>query len=629
MKHTNTKTFTPPLDLVSLRSMHDSVIPFFAKKIEHAKRNERYKKAEHWTEEQRKNIYNQNRQPYSMALISHKINTILAAQRQQRTSFKVLATVDPQDEIKAELASLQLKEKEKNCDFSYIESEVFDAGLSVAFGAVEIDTIEDMGSEKVVLKKIDHRDIIWDKNSRDYLLKDALFMAKTKRLYRYQIEHDFGALPENTSESVSGFHAQPYSSYYIEKAGEKNSQYDIISVFTHYQKVKRPYYVVLFDDSENLFGFSNNIFAGKFRKKENAQKHLEELKKTYTETYNAAPEGEIIERFEDKLDKYVFTYNTILSYEETDLDDFPFCVYRSFHFEDDFWTLTDLLLDPQMFLDRIFTQIDYSFGRDVKNVFQGNINVLAEGETVESAKLKAEKTGGIIWTRTNEEVFKPIKMSGVNPQYFQVAAVMKSFLEDLAGGRSFQGLSEHNNESGRAIIAKQEQGALFASLFLDNLHRWKKNVGEKLLHWIGKYETGERTLRVLGGSLSPEMYQVLRQRGLLKPSLSEPGGGYITIDNPAEIAPGLDSQEFELIVTQVPLSENARQEKLRQLIEMNKAYPNAVPLEVMLEYFDMDWSLKQKVLSQYRQNQEALLKLEGEKLNIEKAKILTSVNASE
>lgn len=610
-----------PMEVSDLRRLHNAVIPFFRKKQSAAKRNERFKKAAHWTEQERSSIEGQNRQPYSMALIAHKINTILATQRQNRTGFKVVASADPADEVKAELATLQLREKEKSTNFKYLESEIFDAGLSICFGAVELTLENKYGQNEVALNKVDYRDLVWDINAREYDLNDALFMAKIEHRYRYQLEELYGdALGSGSglSQSLDGSDPE-IRSYYVSRKGSENNPFDIISLFTHYQKVSRDYFVVVFNDAEHLHGKESTTIAKKFRRKTDAKAYLKQLQLPYLIGLGIDPGGEISKTVEERLDRYVFTGDAVLEYEETDLQQFPFCVYRSFHLEDDFWTMSDLLADPQVFLDRIFMQIDYSFGRDVKNVFQGNINALAEGETAESAKYKAEKTGGIIWTRSAEEVFKPVRMSGVNPQYFAVAQIMQQFLEDLAGGRSFQGLSEARGESGKAILAKQQQGELVASLFLDNLKRWKKSVGEKMLYWIRDFETDERTFKVLGDAVTPEMKNLLTQSGLYQPSPLNDGSGYITVNSGGGY---LEAMDFELIITEGPLNEFAKSERLKQLIALNNAFPGSVPIEILLEYFDLDYRLKQKIISANKKQQELQNVLLVEQLKQKRAELL-------
>jgi len=120
-----------PLSASDLESFHDQIINYFKQKWTEGEENERFQKGHHWSDAHETKIENQNRIPYSFSVMATKLNTIKATQKQARTQFKVSAKVDPNDEIKAELATLMLRDDEKGSKFKYLESEVFDSGLSV------------------------------------------------------------------------------------------------------------------------------------------------------------------------------------------------------------------------------------------------------------------------------------------------------------------------------------------------------------------------------------------------------------------------------------------------------------------------------------------------------------------
>lgn len=571
--------FNPPLSLQDLVEMqYESERELKTVKTKAAK-FEKVRAGNHWNDDEKFKIESQNRVAYSINLINHKINTILSSQRIRRSVYKVNAISDPADEYKAHIATLLLREKERRNNLKYLESEIFESGLAVSFGAVEVYPEEILGSTTVKLRKLDYKNTNWDPNSKSYNLEDASFISYKTYLRRYEIEKMFStklnseALNQNLSLEVM-----------VNFTG--NADFDIIPVTTHYQKANRSIYIVIANDYLNLAGLNGNPVAGKFLSKTDAEKKLREIYSKYILENLEKPYAEVVESNEIGVDRYIYTPAGLLNYEQTPLQKIPVSIYRSFFFEGKFWTLSDLLIDPQLFLNRIFMQIDYSFGRDVKNVFQGNINALAESETPQTAQFKAEKTGGIIWTRTGEDAFRPLKLSGVNPQYFQVAGIMQSFIEDISGGRSFQGLSESSAESGKAILAKQRQGSLTASLFLDNLARWKKDLGEKILENINCYESLNRKLTLLGDELSAKAIEFLTNSGIA--NVVE-GSRYLQINGDVLGSEGIEINnfDFELTVSETPYSDTEKSETLTNLLEFAKLYPGVIPPEVMLEYFDI------------------------------------------
>lgn len=551
-----------------ITELHLESLPLFEEAWKRGKRNERYKQGMHWTPEEVESIRDQYRQPYSISLMNHKINNILSTQRQSRTS--VMVSAPPEYGMHAEIATSILRNKERTEDLPRIESDVFESGLSVCFGAAEIIPTAAGGEVKTTVKKRDYLDVFWDGSSRDYNLADALFIAVGETFRRESVEKKYGKI------SSYGHPLFTHSFYRDENGGSLRGGKETVRLVSHYTRTLRREYLLLFNDHKGISGLKNGIYGGKYLSRHEAERSLREFTSLYLERDLEPPMSEILPVDGEVITKYLLTGGEIVDVTELPISSIPVAVYCPFRFENRFWSLADLLVEPQIFLDRVFMQIDYSLGRDVKNVYQGNVHALAESETPETALRKAERTGGIIWTRTGEEVFRPLKVSGVNPQYFQLAAVMQGFIEDLAGGRSFHGLSEYSNESGKAIMAKQKQGMLAAGLVLDNLRRWKCSLGEKLLEATLQYE-GEEAVAAAAGQMKGETVE---------------GGGLPS-------AGELIMMDREIVVTEAPLSNDEKAEKLEQLVSLNNLYPGSVPIEVLLNYMNLDRAEREAIVNNH------------------------------
>ena len=621
-----------PISYSDLVQLHTNILPTFSPSWERGDENERYIKYQHWSKKQKADI-EKTRQAYSFALIANKINTICALQRNTRTGFRVDAAQDPADDVKAELATIEMKDFERRVSFKYVESETFAQGVGVDYGAVEVylDSDEDYNTV-VMCRPLDYKLVIWDANARDYLLRDALFIAKRRPRYRKDMREEYGAIVDRISvgDAFSTSDRLVYN-YFINVSKSGNTDYDLISEVTHYQRVKRTYFCALFDDYLNLNGKMGSRAVGKYRTRKEAEEKILEMKVPYLSIGQRPGASEIIRKVEDKLDKYVFTYVGILAYEETDLDadQCPLIVYRAFHLLDDWWTMTDLLKDPQVFLDRLLSQIDYSLGTDVKNAYEINIEALAQNETPESAQRKITKSGGTVFKRGPERVVYPIESVGAKQEYFQLAAIMQNFVEDLAGGRSFSGLKDQSNESGKAIALKQSQGQLVAELFIDNLMRWKGHVGQVVLDWIGIYQTAERTVKVAGDSLDEQMKALLIENKVYEQSKNKPGTGFAYINQKGNPDSYLKDARLELVISEGELTEIDADQKLNQLLAYQKITGAPLPPEVVLQFIKMDSSLKNKIREAYQaqaqqqqQQVKQVMDMEREKLNIEKAKVL-------
>ena len=182
------------------------------------------------------------------------------------------------------------------------------------------------------------------------------------------------------------------------------------------------------------------------------------------------------------------------------------------------------------------------------------------------------------------------------------------------------------------MALKQAQGQLVAELFIDNLMRWKTYVGEVILDWIGKYETGKRTMKVSGESLDPKMKELLQQQGLFQPSTRDDGQGYVSMNVEGNQSSYLKDAKFELLVTEGELTESDRNQKLAQLAAYQQITGAPVPPEVLLQYMPMDFSLKTKLIQAFQQQQQMAQQqqakednLEQQKVDVKKAQVLTHV----
>jgi len=181
-------------------------------------------------------------------------------------------------------------------------------------------------------------------------------------------------------------------------------------------------------------------------------------------------------------------------------------------------------------------------------------------------------------------------------------------IEDLTGGRSFQGLAEGSNESGVSVEAKKTQGVLVALNFIDNLIQYKRLVGENIISWVNLYENAERVIKIEGEDLSPEMMQLLKENNIDIKSRYD-GGGYIKANDENNELTFLKDAKFELEIIEVALTETMRAMKRMEVFEAEKQNPmlnqspawNAYKLEVM----DIPHDVRTKVLQETQQIMQA------------------------
>ena len=304
-----------PLTVEQLCLMHLQNLGYFDKLWRRGEENERYISADHFTDEEKRDYANDGRNPYSVALTAQKINTIMASEKENRTSFKVEAISDPNDEIKAEIAGLRLKNIEARSGLKYVESDVTLSGVGVIYGVNAIRVrLNDAGDNELYVEEVDYKDFIWDANAKKYEKDDSVFQAEKTRAYRYQIKNDYPDVEFNNPGFDSWWAGRSFVEYFISTS--LKPEYDLITKFTHYQKVIRDYHCVFFNGEK----------VAEFRNKAEADDILKMLKMPYLMEALPEPPAFVQKVKKTKMDKYVFTYNDILEYEETELDFFPYSI---------------------------------------------------------------------------------------------------------------------------------------------------------------------------------------------------------------------------------------------------------------------------------------------------------------
>ena len=588
-----------------ITSLYDQSFDYFNKHWSQGQENERYRSVNHFTDAEKAQIESQDRVAYSIGLIANKVDQHLQHQRKNRTEWKLEAVNDANDEIKAEVGNIQFRDLEFRNNMIYTESDVYDSGVAVRYGVagIYLDYDKDLNPVPSV-REIDYRNFMWDANSIKYDKSDCMWMVEFDKVTRLQIKEEYGARKAKDLRQDEYRYGRPKDYFYVVRDKDGQNDNDIITKFTHYQKVLRENYLVLFNDYMNLHGLKGQVVVDKFKNKKDAERKLRELKLPYLlQNYPLQKNDVVLER-KMGYDKYVLTYDKILEHEETDLEDFPYSVYHSYYYKGNFWTLTDVLKSAQQWIDRYIQQIDYSLGSDIKQAYEIVASQLADGFTVEEA-IKNLQSDGYILTKAPGAV-KQLRGTGVNPQWIQMVQVMQSYLEDLAGGRSFQGLQDAADESGKAIALKQKQGEGISSLFIDNLRRWKRDLGTKLLWWFRKYDTAERVIKIGGSQMGEKMLGMLQQMGVYTPSQTSRGTGYLKVNTPLT---HLKDAEFELKVIESQLSESAREKKLGQLALLAQMNPELPQLPKFQEMFmgasGVDYTDKIELIEEYKKMKQA------------------------
>jgi len=616
------KELNTPLSISELLAFHDAVYSFFSEKWRTIERNEGRLKADNWTDKQKKDIKGQGRIPFSMPVNASFIRRIVGSQRNSRQGWRVEAATNPEAEIPAEIGGILLRDYERKNNMKYIESDVFEDGIGKSFGVDKFRIDYSTGLPVIKNEKIDIKNIVWDINDSSYSIEKPQFVAEIERKYRYELEKEYDLI-DGTGDASGSLMGRGKIDYYCTGSGD----YQIIALFHHYQRVKKTRYKIMFKNFIGLPGFES-FTSKKFTNRADAEKVIHNLEFIYAA--NSVPfdgEAEIQDIQEFVYDYYKFNYNQILEYEETNLEFHPYNFYFSMRVGNDWVSLMDIMSSPQIFIDKMYQQMDHSMRKELKNVLEMDVNRLANGETPTSAARKAGKTGGIIFKK-GERVLDVVESRGFNPQYLQVLGVIGQLIADITGGNNVNGLKESANESGRAVALRQQQGKMSNYYFLDNFERYKVSKGWKLLKLSQKYDTAKKILKVAGSELSDEMIQILQENGIYSQS-KRSKYGFIKVNDPENALTFLKDADLELVIDTAPMTDYEKLTKLNQMLDAERLDPTLTQLPSWqakkLEVMDLPKSLIQDLKKERLELMQSQQAFQQQQLNLEKAKVLAGM----
>ena len=142
-----------------------------------------------------------------------------------------------------------------------------------------------------------------------------------------------------------------------------------------------------------------------------------------------------------------------------------------------------------------------------------------------------------------------------------------------------------NEQSGRAILARQREGDISTFHFIDNLNKAIQHAGKVILDLIPHVYSGERVIRVLGEDDKPENVQVNQPIPMMQdgqPVMDEMG-------QPKARIYDLTKGKYDLVDRSGPSFTTRREEAATQMMELLRVYPDAAPIIGDIFAKNLDW----------------------------------------
>lgn len=568
----------------------DSVKDLFDEKLEIRNRNFDFYHGNQWTEAEILAHAKQFREPYVFNQIQRIVDNLVGTQTQTRLDSRVVGR-EPGDDKKEEVLNYIIKWVEQVNEIEIVETEVYLESLVGGSAAAIVRWImEDYnhGYPKIELVPID--ELQWDLNSKKMDLSDARWMARIKymrvvdalEIYP-QYEEEITAADTETIDNNGYISTQKsdYQERVLQALSSSMGDEDrrIVKMVEYYERYKIVQYIV----SDTIVG---NIRV--FDLKSDAEAYYSGLVEEYIHN------GEVLinDRMQSKVMISVTTKDAIMQSimagdrilytQRIDYPDFPYVVNFAYYHEGDYWSFVDQLISPQTLINRFLSQWDYQIGASPKNAMMVIESMLPRGLTIEDIRREASKTAPI-FPVLNSMAIQPIPNQPINPELFQGIFFSIQHINDSAGGKNTLGLQENAAESGRAVIARAEQGGVGRLPLFDKLRIWRKNVMMRVVWLVKNYMPEDQILRIIG--VNPDLQGV---------ELDD-----MDIDSLKEMKVDIEIDEAQKSDTMKERNFMA----LKELFQVTQLPPE-ITIPLMLEYSSLPRAKRDEIIKQIEQQKQ-------------------------
>jgi hypothetical protein len=581
---------------------HNSVKDFFTEKAETAIQNWRYYEPnKQFSDAEKLRVTKDKRIPYEFNEIFQKIDHLVGTQTQTRLDTRILGR-ERSDEAASELLTFIVKWMEQVNDIEYIETSVFQEGLIGGCGAVVIRwQLSDVDRGYCEIESVPPNELYWDNMYKRMDMKDARWMMRVQDMTRIdaiEIFHEYEEQIKDAIQYMPGAGGRIQNTYNEFQDSARRSGYrltdesrELLTVVEYYEKVKVYKYTVADD------------IAGDVRKFDGygeAKAYYDGLVDGYTKNgealihVNGTPRCVLATNMVDNVVQTIVIGDQVIMHEPTILPFFPYEVFFAYFDKGDYWSFVEYMIYPQMLINRFFSQWDYILGTSPKALMTVIPNLLSQGWTTDKVSDEAGKTAPVIPVKAHAAL-KMHENQQVNPGYFQGIDFGRNFMQEATGGKNALGLTESAAESGRAVIARAEQGGIARLPLFDKLRYWRKNLTLKMVWYIKNFMTAGQVLRIIGADEDVQ---------------------YVEINN--DLLDTLQEIELDVIVDEAVKSASVKQAQFQDFqkwLAVTPGIPTEISSSIMLELSSIPQSKKRDIMQQLEFHKEyTMKKAEAERL---------------
>lgn len=597
-----------------------------------SRENARYYRGDNWSQRQRENANAQGMKSYAIAMIAVKLNRILSIQRSNRFDWKVRGR-GLEDELRSEIISYLLKFVDDDTKFKWTESEIYKDGLAKVCGILKtwVDYTEnprgDIANTRILLDNF-----YWDTNSTAYSLhEDCTFMGESVLIplqYAQQLYPDLDLKTDSAGDT--------------KLIGANYENLQVTDWFDNTKKLIRinEHYDYSYSTSYLAKNFKTGSFQ-KFTAKMDAQSWIRDQQEEQAGLMSQGqaslvltPEDfSVIPKSLKVWDKIVFTGNSEIHKTQHRYSRPPYHRYSALEDDGEMWSLTDLAKDPQVAYDRYLAMVDKSVAKNIKgNNYIYYPELFHKDETHDyNAVSRRLSNGGsyVLGAKAGQSPVEPMPSHNNIEVEFQLLSTFQGIVEDILGGRTFQGLEGNQNQTATEVQINDNNSKQVGMLFVDNLARFRHDVGEYTVEVIQDIYTEDRQVKVVGEVTSKQLKETFANTGIYVDSAFHPSEhGYIDL---SKVGKPLRGAETDLVIDDVNATATEKEKKFIQVMQANNMEIQAgrppYSSDVLMYYSPFDPSVKNMIIEDRKMREMQMQKAQQRAEDVEAVKTLADVGS--
>jgi hypothetical protein len=433
-------------------------------------------------------------------LIAQSINWVIGTERRGRTDYRILPRrADAASAAEKKTALMRYLRDSNMTEFHW--SRAFSENVKAGESWMECGVQDDDEGEPIFERHVSWRNMLCDAAATDFDRGDARFMFRAKWVDSDFARATFPDRVETIDSAISRFHEYGPSLDFSGDSAMDSLEEQVVqqtSVNTDFPSYSRDRVRLIeawFKVPEEVYRMSGGEFRGELYDPWSPG-HVEQLE---------SGKAKLIKRVTYRMYVAVMTTTGLLwlsqsPYRHNRYPFTPLSAYRKAADNSPYGMIRNMR-DAQRDINKRLSKAQYILNSRVIIMDEGAVEDIddLEEEAARPDPIIVKKVGKAFEMRTERELAA---------SHLELMSLSTNMIQSLSGVTDESLGRTTNASSGKAIIARQQQGALSTAPIFDNLRMSRQFHGEKVLSLIEQFTTEEKQFRITNQRGNPDYVTV-------------------------------------------------------------------------------------------------------------------------